>query len=151
MMVTGAPQFHSVEPPPLGRPAAGRTPAGRSAAARAAVTRGYSRRCDTVTVPLRYGLETVDILRLRGACGSVVQGETGASVDFLVPAGTAELWHLPGTSCTAGSAALSATDPRWLLPPTGPGLSPSTTDPWVLRSALCEAARTLTAGGLGPF
>ncbi|MCC9308627.1 hypothetical protein LN042_16305 [Kitasatospora sp. RB6PN24] len=107
-------------------------------------------RCDTVTVPLRHGLETVDILRLRRACGSVVQGATGV-VAFLVPAGTADRWQLSGTSCTPGAAPLPATDPRWLVPPAGSEPAPRLTDPWVLRAALCEAARTLTAGGIGPF
>jgi hypothetical protein len=115
-----------------------------------AVSRDRVVRCDTVTVPLRHGLETVDILRLRRACGSVVQGASGA-VAFLVPGGTVERWQLSGTSCTPGAVPLPATDPRWLVPPAGSGLIPRLTDPWVLRAALCEAARTLTAGGLGPF
>lgn len=107
--------------------------------------------CDTVTVSLRHGLEAVDILRLRRACGSALQGGSGGTVSFLVPAGTAEAWQLPGTSCTRGAASLSATDPRWLVPPAGADGRPAPTDPWALRSALCEAACTLTAGGLGPF
>ncbi|WP_228718386.1 hypothetical protein [Kitasatospora acidiphila] len=125
-------------------------PRGRSGAGGSADARERALRCDTVTVPLRHGLETVDILRLRRACGSVVQGPAGA-VAFLVPAGTADRWQLSGTSCTPGAAPLPATDPRWLVPPAGSELTPSLTDPWVLRAALCEAARTLTAGGLGPF
>ncbi|MFE0461876.1 hypothetical protein ACFW1A_21775 [Kitasatospora sp. NPDC058965] len=137
MMVTGLPQPHAA------------APTGRGAEATAGRARPQS--WDTVTVPLRYGLETVDILRLRRACGSVQQGAAGASVDFLVPAGTAERWHLPGTSCSPGAVQLPATDPHWLLPPAGPSLEPVPTDPWVLRSALCEAANTLAAGGLGPF
>jgi hypothetical protein len=140
MMVTGLPQFHSAGPVAA--------PPGRAAAQHCAPA---AQHCDTVIVPLRYGLETVDILRLRRACGSVLQGDTGSSVQFLVPAGTAARWHLPGTSCTPGAAALPATDPHWLLPPAGPGLEPRPTDPWVLRSALCEAAGTLAAGGFGPF
>ncbi|GAA1977600.1 hypothetical protein [Kitasatospora viridis] len=143
-MVIGLPQFRSFRSPAAGGGSAaeGRSLSGRSTA--------WARGCDTVTVPLRHGLETVDILRLRRACGSVVQGPAG-TVAFLVPAGTAERWQLVGTSCTPGAAALPATDPRWLLPPTGPELAPRPTDPWVLRDALCEAARTLAAGGLGPF
>ncbi|MFE7192162.1 hypothetical protein [Kitasatospora sp. NPDC057541] len=105
---------------------------------------------DTVTVALRHGLEAVDILRLRRACGAVLQSRNDATVSFLVPAGTSATWHLPGSSCTAGAQLLPATDPRWVLPPAGADRSARPTDPWVLRSALCEAACTLTAGGLGP-
>ncbi|MER7580859.1 hypothetical protein [Kitasatospora sp. NPDC097691] len=107
--------------------------------------------CDTVTVALRHGLEAVDILRLRRACGVVLQSRNGSTVSFLVPAGTWETWHLPGSSCTAGALVPSATDPRWVIPPAGSGPAARPTDAWVLRSALCEAACTLTAGGLGPF
>ncbi|MFE9427676.1 hypothetical protein ACFYNO_32445 [Kitasatospora sp. NPDC006697] len=139
-MVIGLPQFRSYRSTGGGCPA--RATSGRST--------DWARSCDTVTVPLRHGLETVDILRLRRACGSVVQGPSG-TVAFLVPAGTAERWQLAGTDCTPGAAPLPATDPRWLLPPAGPELAPQPTDPWVLRDALCEAARTLAAGGLGPF
>ncbi len=106
---------------------------------------------DTVTVSMRHGLETVDILRLRRACGAASQSSTGATVSFLVPAGTATGWHLPGSSCTPGAVLLPATDPRWVMPPAGSEALARPTDPWVLRSALCEAACTLTAGGLGPF
>ncbi|GAA1270198.1 hypothetical protein GCM10009665_68210 [Kitasatospora nipponensis] len=157
MMVTGLPQFRSLfagESARRAEPA--RSPQPRSAAGRGAPGGAQAswRGCDTVTVPLRHGLETVDILRLRRACGSALQGTTataGATVSFLVPSGTAERWHLPGTSCTAGAVPLPPTDPRWLVPPAAPDGSPAPTDPWVLRSALCEAACTLTAGGFGPY
>ncbi|GAA1118984.1 MULTISPECIES: hypothetical protein [Kitasatospora] len=120
--------------------------AGRPSAGAAAGT-GY----DTVTVSVRHGLEAVDILRLRGACGAVLQSRGGAAVSFLVPAGTARGWHLPGSSCSPGAVLLPATDPRWIMAPAGPQALARPTDAWVLRSALCEAACTLTAGGLGPF
>ncbi|WP_244179015.1 hypothetical protein [Streptomyces rubellomurinus] len=107
--------------------------------------------CDTVTVALRHGLEAVDILRLRRACGAVLQSRSGSTVAFLVPAGTRETWHLPGSTCTAGALLPAATDPRWVIPPAGADCAARPTDAWVLRSALCEAACTLTAGGLGPF
>ncbi|MFG3229426.1 hypothetical protein ACGF07_32225 [Kitasatospora sp. NPDC048194] len=107
--------------------------------------------CDTVTVALRHGLEAVDILRLRRACGAVLQSRDGSAVSFLVPAGTWETWHLPGSSCTAGALVPAAGDPCWVIPPAGAGRAVRPTDAWVLRSALCEAACTLTAGGLGPF
>ncbi|MFD9130651.1 hypothetical protein, partial [Kitasatospora sp. NPDC059571] len=123
------------EAPSAGGGGAGRAPA------------GY----DTVTVSVRHGLETVDILRLRRACGAVLQSAGGTAVSFLVPAGTARNWHLPGSSCTPGAVLLPPTDPRWLMPPAGPQSLARPTDAWVLRSALCEAACTLTAGGLGPF
>ncbi|MED7952697.1 hypothetical protein [Streptomyces sp. BE303] len=106
---------------------------------------------DTVTVALRHGLETVDILRLRRACGAVLQSRSGATVTFLVPAGTSATWHLPGSSCSAGAFLPPPTDPRWVMPPAGADCAARPTDAWVLRSALCEAACTLTAGGLGPF
>ncbi|GAA2156661.1 hypothetical protein GCM10009760_57860 [Kitasatospora kazusensis] len=106
---------------------------------------------DTVTVAVRHGLETVDILRLRRACGSVLQSASGSAIAFLVPAGTADRWHLPGSTCTPGAALLPPTDSRWVMPPTGPSSLARPTDAWVLRSALCEAACTLTAGGLSPF
>ncbi|MFJ1707931.1 hypothetical protein [Kitasatospora sp. NPDC088346] len=108
-------------------------------------------RYDLVTVSVRHGLETVDILRLRRACGAVLQTAGGSAIAFLVPAGTATGWHLPGSTCTAGAVLPAPTDPRWVMPPTGAGTSPRPTDAWVLRSALCEAACTLTAAGLGPF
>ncbi|WP_327677114.1 hypothetical protein [Kitasatospora sp. NBC_00458] len=113
----------------------------------AAVATAY----DTVTVALRHGLEAVDILRLRRACGAVLQSRNGATVAFLVPAGTSATWHLPGSSCTAGALLPPPTDPRWVMPPAGADCTARPTDAWVLRSALCEAACTLTAGGLGPF
>ncbi|MCU7824665.1 hypothetical protein KSNIM_24060 [Kitasatospora sp. DSM 101779] len=100
---------------------------------------------------MRHGLEAVDILRLRGACGAVLQSRGGAAVSFLVPAGTSRAWHLPGSSCSPGAVLLPATDPRWIMAPAGPQALARPTDAWVLRSALCEAACTLTAGGLGPF
>ncbi|MDH6110572.1 hypothetical protein P3T36_006174 [Kitasatospora sp. MAP12-15] len=147
-MATSTPPFRS--PVPGGAPGGLLGGAVHEAPLSPPAAQGIPPTCDTVTVPLRHGLETVDILRLRRACGSALQG-AGATVSFLVPAGTAERWHLPGTSCTAGAAMLPATDPRWLVPPAGAGCAPAATDPWVLRSVLCEAACTLTAGGLGPF
>ncbi|GAA2800032.1 hypothetical protein RMN57_14785 [Kitasatospora sp. CM 4170] len=111
------------------------------------VVSGY----DTVTVALRHGLEAVDILRLRRACGVVLQSRNGSTLSFFVPAGTSATWHLPGSSCTAGALLLPAADPRWVMPPAGADCGARPTDAWVLRSALCEAACTLTAGGLGPF
>ncbi|MFB7619778.1 hypothetical protein [Kitasatospora sp. NPDC056181] len=173
-MATGVPQYHrlvaggvlagavpalSPEPaddrgPGRGPVEGGRVPCGGSGPFRrlapdadGAVGTG----CDTVTVALRHGLEAVDILRLRRACGAVLQSRSGSTVSFLVPAGTSETWHLPGSSCTAGALIPPATDPRWVMPPAGADRCVRPTDAWVLRSALCEAACTLTAGGLGPF
>jgi hypothetical protein len=98
--------------------------------------------CDVVTVPERQGLETVDILRLRGACGPVLHEDADATLSFLVPIGAADAWHLPGGSCT--QAPPPEGDRSWLLPP-----SPerTLTDPALLRAALGEAARTLAASG----
>ncbi|WP_052433418.1 hypothetical protein [Streptacidiphilus carbonis] len=98
--------------------------------------------CDLVTVPERQGLETVDILRLRGACGPVLHEDADATLSFLVPAGAVDTWHLPGGSCTQALA--PEDDCAWLLPP-----SPERelTDPAQLCAALGEAARTLAASG----
>ncbi|MFC9326383.1 hypothetical protein [Kitasatospora sp. NPDC057015] len=133
-------------PLPARGPRVGREAGGRAGAVTPAAG-GY----DTVTVSIRHGLEAVDILRLRRACGAVLQSVTGTTVSFLVPAGTVVGWHLPGSSCSAGAVVLPAADPRWVMPPAGVEAVARPTDPWVLRSALCEAACTLTAGGLGPF
>ncbi|MFE2176964.1 hypothetical protein ACFVVL_18270 [Kitasatospora sp. NPDC058115] len=128
----------------------GRSPSGGGPAPRPRADAVLVAAFDTVTVALRHGLEAVDILRLRRACGAVLQSSNGATVSFLVPAGTSASWHLPGSSCTAGAPLLPPTDPRWVMPPAGADRATRPTDPWVLRSALCEAACTLAAGGLGP-
>jgi hypothetical protein len=95
-----------------------------------------------VTVPERQGLETVDILRLRGGCGAVLLEDAESTLSFLVPFGTAAKWQLPGSSCRAVPAPGAAA--HWLLPPAGaPGSA--LTDPAELRAALGEAARTLAA------
>ncbi|MCX5212790.1 hypothetical protein OG689_26510 [Kitasatospora sp. NBC_00240] len=163
-MATGVPQYHrlaaqgvlpGVAPALVPETTDGRSswagggplPTRRPRAEQPVAAAGY----DTVTVSMRHGLEAVDILRLRRACGAVLQSVTGTTVSFLVPAGTVSGWHLPGSSCSAGAVVLPATDPRWVMPPAGAGAAARPTDPWVLRSALCEAACTLTAGGLGPF
>ena len=99
--------------------------------------------CEVVTVPERQGLETVDILRLRGGCGAVLLEDAESTLSFLVPFGTAAQWQLPGSSCRAVPA-LGA-ESRWLLPPTTGGPAPVLTDPGELRAALGEAARTLAA------
>lgn len=128
-------------------PCGGRGPGLRAALGEGTVLPGY----DTVTVAVRHGLEAVDILRLRRACGAVLQSRSGSTVSFYVPAGTCDTWHLPGSSCTPGALLLPLADPRWVMPPAAADGSTRPTDAWVLRSALCEAACTLTAGGLGPF
>ncbi|MFI6846849.1 hypothetical protein OG535_14270 [Kitasatospora sp. NBC_00085] len=173
MMATGVPQYHrlvaggvlAAAPALLPEPAddggqgrgpveGGRGPCGGGGPLRRLAANGDGAvvtGCDTVTVALRHGLEAVDILRLRRACGAVLQSRNGSAVSFFVPAGTAETWHLPGSSCTAGALLVPAADPRWVMPPAGPDPVVRPTDAWVLRSALCEAACTLTAGGLGPF
>ena len=61
--------------------------------------------CDMVTVPERQGLETVDILRLRGGCGPVLHEDADATLSFLVPVGAADAWHLPGLVLPAAPAA----------------------------------------------
>ncbi|MGW2742069.1 hypothetical protein [Streptomyces sp. NPDC001450] len=107
--------------------------------------------CDLVTVPTRQGLEAVDILR-RGAgeaVGPVLHDDGGDTLGFLVPAGTAACWDVPGSTCTEtnGRGLRLAPEPPvegsdWLLPP---GEADLATDPVVLRRALGEAARLIEA------
>ncbi|MFJ8669100.1 hypothetical protein [Streptomyces sp. NPDC093600] len=116
--------------------------------------------CDLVTVPVRQGLEAVDILRRGGApaVGPVVHDGACHTLGFLVPPGTAEGWDMPGSACTQTSgrgfriaelpelpepAAGGAPRPAgWLLPPGDAG---EVTDPAVLREALGQAARLIEA------
>lgn len=111
--------------------------------------------CDLVTVPVRYGLEAVDILRRGGApaVGPVLHDGTCDTLGFLVPPGTADGWDMPGSACTRTSGRglripeLPAEDgddrpADWLLPP---GDADEVTDPAVLREALGEAARLIEA------
>ncbi|WP_406436262.1 hypothetical protein OHB00_19980 [Streptomyces sp. NBC_00631] len=107
--------------------------------------------CDLVTVPARQGLEAVDILR-RGtgdAVGPVLHDDGGGTLGFVVPAGTAAGWDVPGSICTEtdGHGLRLSPEPPvkgsdWLLPP---GEADLATDPAVLRRALGEAARTIAA------
>ncbi|MFJ8444104.1 hypothetical protein [Kitasatospora griseola] len=154
-MATGVPQYRRpAAPAVLPTSAVLPVPSAVSACTGAGLGGGVVGRiveCDTVTVQVRHGLEAVDILRLRRACGAVQQSPGDSAIAFLVPAGTALRWHLPGSTCTPGADLLPPTDPRWIIPPGGPQYCVRPTDAWVLRSALCEAATTLTAGGLGPL
>ncbi|MFF1277160.1 hypothetical protein ACFVZC_27735 [Streptomyces marokkonensis] len=108
--------------------------------------------CEVVTVPARQGLEAVDILR-RGAAGDavglVLHDDGGATLGFLVPAGTAAAWDVPGSTCTEtdGRGLRPTPEPPvagsdWLLPP---GEADLATDPAVLREALGEAQRMIEA------
>ncbi|MFJ9924564.1 hypothetical protein SAMN04490357_3203 [Streptomyces misionensis] len=108
--------------------------------------------CDLVTVSARQGLEAVDILR-RGAAvavGPVLHDDDRGTLGFLVPAGTAACWDVPGSTCTEtdGRGLRLAPEPPvrgadWLLPPGEE--ADLATDPVVLREALDEAARLLRA------
>ncbi|MFI2200738.1 hypothetical protein ACH47Z_08145 [Streptomyces sp. NPDC020192] len=107
--------------------------------------------CDLVTVPARQGLEAVDILR-RGsgdAMGPVLHDDGCDTLGFLVPAGTAACWDVPGSTCTETDGRGMRLTPEppvegsdWLLPP---GEADLATDPVVLRKALGEAARLIEA------
>ncbi|MGP4011325.1 hypothetical protein [Streptomyces sp. 4N124] len=107
--------------------------------------------CDLVTVPARQGLEAVDILR-RGAgdsVGPVLHDDGCDTLGFVVPAGTAAGWDVPGSTCTETDGRGSCLNPEppvegsdWLLPP---GEADLATDPAVLRAALGEAARLIEA------
>lgn len=107
--------------------------------------------CDLVTVPARQGLEAVDILRLRNGVGPVLHDRAGDTLGFLVPAGTADGWDLPGSACTptcgpargAVQGAPPVAGTRWLVPPDG--TYAGSTEPAQLRAALGEAARTIEA------
>ncbi|MFI2432394.1 hypothetical protein [Streptomyces sp. NPDC018693] len=107
--------------------------------------------CEVVTVPARQGLEAVDILR-RGAVdgvGPVLHDDGGDTLAFVVPAGTAAAWDMPGSVCmeTEGRGLRLNPEPPvagsdWLLPP---GEADLATDPAALRRALGEAARMIEA------
>lgn len=105
--------------------------------------------CDLVTVSTRQGLEAVDILR-RGASdavGPVLHDDGCDTLGFVVPAGTAAAWDVPGSTCTETNGRGLALHPEppvegsdWLLPP---GEADLATDPVVLQAALGEAARLI--------
>ncbi|MCE3033294.1 MULTISPECIES: hypothetical protein [unclassified Streptomyces] len=108
--------------------------------------------CDLVTVPARQGLEAVDILRRAAAdaVGPVLHDDDRDTLGFLVPAGTAAGWDVPGSTCTEtnGRGLRLAPEPPvagadWLLPPGDD--ADLATDPAVLREALGEAARLIEA------
>ncbi|MEV7613415.1 hypothetical protein [Streptomyces sp. NPDC089799] len=117
---------------------------------------------DLVTVPTRQGLEAVDIIRRAAApatgVGPVLHDGSGDTLGFLVPAGTADAWDLPGSACTqtngrgmrfgeapaiGGAPTTGGAGTGWLLPPEADG--GAVTDPEVLRAALGEAARLIEA------
>ncbi len=104
---------------------------------------------DLVTVPSRQGLEAVDIMRLRTGVGPVLHDVSGDTLGFLVPAGTADDWELPGSACiqthrkgraAPGEPPVAGT--RWLV---APEHSNPVNDPAMLRLALGEAVRTIEA------
>ncbi|MEU5641423.1 hypothetical protein [Streptomyces milbemycinicus] len=123
--------------------------------------------CDLVTVPARQGLEAVDILRrVRDGVGPVLHDNACDTLGFVVPAGTAAGWDLPGSECAqtpgcgvrlstggavengdeeggGGTVSPPLTGTGWLVPPgdTYTGV----TDPGELRAALGEAARLIEA------
>lgn len=107
--------------------------------------------CEVVTVPARQGLEAVDILRRAAgdAVGPVLHDDGGATLGFLVPAGTAAAWDVPGSTCTEteGRGLRLTPEPPvagsdWLVPP---GEADPATDPAALREALGEAQRMIEA------
>ncbi|MDR6978618.1 hypothetical protein J2X68_005344 [Streptomyces sp. 3330] len=108
--------------------------------------------CDLVTVPTRQGLEAVDILRRAttgDGVGPVLHDDGGDTLGFVVPAGTAAAWDMPGSTCTQTDGRglrlapeSSAEGSDWLVPP---GEADLATDPAVLRRALGEAARLIEA------
>ncbi|WP_405581899.1 hypothetical protein [Streptomyces sp. NBC_01190] len=106
-----------------------------------AAAAGVPAPCDLVRVPSRQGLEAVDILRFSsGGVGPVLHDDTGASLAFLVPPGTADAWDVPGSSCCCRTEEGEAPGVGWLVPP---HTDTAVTDPAVLRAALGEAARMI--------
>ncbi|MFJ3585229.1 hypothetical protein ACIPPS_23790 [Streptomyces sp. NPDC090127] len=147
--------------PDASAPHAGAAPAGAAPVGGAP----HAAPCDLVTVPVRQGLEAVDILRRGGtpAVGPVLHDGACDTLGFLVPPGTAAGWDMPGSACTQTSGrglripelpelaelpelpepAGDAPRPAgWLLPPGDTG---EVTDPAVLREALGQAARLIEA------
>ncbi|MET9115828.1 hypothetical protein ABZX38_16690 [Streptomyces longwoodensis] len=70
--------------------------------------------CDVVSVPARQGLEAVDILRRApgDGVGPVLHVEGGGTLVFVVPAGTAAGWDVPGSTCTETDGRGLRLDPR---------------------------------------
>ncbi|MER7794474.1 hypothetical protein [Streptomyces sp. NPDC097640] len=128
--------------------------------------------CDLVTVPARQGLEAVDLLRrARDGVGPVLHDNACESLGFVVPAGTAAGWDMPGSECAEtpgcgvrlstggaaedgvgeddgvadgpGTVSPPLTGTGWLVPPAD--AYTGTTDPAELRAALGEAARMIEA------
>ncbi|MGY0061573.1 hypothetical protein ACWY4P_34395 [Streptomyces sp. LZ34] len=123
-----------------------------------------------MTVPARQGLEAVDLLRrARDGVGPVLHDNACDTLGFVVPAGTAAGWDMPGSECaetpgcgvrlstggTAGNGAGAGTEDAvgavsppltgtgWLVTP-GDAYT-GATDPAELRAALGEAARMIEA------
>lgn len=124
-----------------------------------------------MTVPARQGLEAVDLLRrARDGVGPVLHDNACDTLGFVVPAGTAAGWDMPGSECTqtpgcgvrlstggaaaedgagevagdgVGTVSPPLTGTGWLVPPAD--AYTSTTDPAELRDALGEAARMIEA------
>ncbi|MCT2591182.1 hypothetical protein LHJ74_14905 [Streptomyces sp. N2-109] len=129
------------------------------------VAPGLGEPCDLVTVPVRQGLEAVDILRLRAGVGPVLHDGACDTLGFLVPPGTAAGWDVPGSACTStygnvhgsgdlsddaggdasggGSSRTPTSGVGWLVPPEG--AYTRATEPSRLRAALGQAARTIEA------
>lgn len=110
---------------------------------------GAGEPCDLVTVPVRTGLEAVDILRLRDRIGPVLHDGARGTLGFLVPPGTAAGWDVPGSACTPTHTHAVRPSSRavggdsWLVPPER--AYGRATEPSRLRAALRQAARTIEA------
>lgn len=81
--------------------------------------------------------------------GPVLHDDDCDTLGFVVPAGTAAGWDVPGSTCTETDGRGLRLDPEppvegagWLLPPEE---ADPATDPAVLRAALGEAARLIEA------
>ncbi|MFJ4812215.1 hypothetical protein [Streptomyces longwoodensis] len=79
-----------------------------------------------VSVPARQGLEAVDILRRApgDGVGPVLHVEGGGTLVFVVPAGTAAGWDVPGSTCTETDGRGLRLDPRAMPDGDGDGADP---------------------------
>ncbi|WP_405860013.1 hypothetical protein OG407_20525 [Streptomyces sp. NBC_01515] len=103
---------------------------------------------DAVRVPRTIALEALG--RLRGGTGAVIDDSWISVYYWLVPAGGASAWEMPGASritVLSDTAHLvvpgpqSTAGPRWHVPPT---LTRLLTDPEKLHDALTRAAAVVT-------
>ncbi len=143
-------QRHAAAPDPLAAPSpADEAPCPFAPAAEA---------CDLVTVPTRQGLEAVDILRRQApSVGPVLHDDSHDTLGFVVPAGTAAAWDLPGSACTGTAGrglplAPAATSPTGAAGSASPSAraADSTTRPVDMPAGPMDAPAGSVDGSAGP-